>query len=321
MKAGQQPDQRAAITTLTPGELAVAESAVAIGSWPLRDIIEAGVGVLSAKSAHAAVKLEDLLETFLKEIHAGGRWHSDLDSRIGALIRDRPGITIGDLTPAAVREWLTGGNLSPQTRINRRAALSRFGSWLVDTGRLTSNPCAGVRLSKPKAHTKPPPATLTAAQSGALLAACAAEPNRHALGHVVLTLLCGLRPSEAERLTWGEIAMDRAEIAVLGRKRGSKSRVVPLQPAAVAWLTTLEREQPPGRLYRKALARAWAESGLTHSQDICRHTYATMRAALRVPVSQLAAEMGNSERVIHAHYRAAISPGDAERFWALRPTA
>jgi integrase len=311
--------QRAVLTTLSPAELAVAESAVAIGSWQLRDIIEAGIGVLSAKSAHAAVKVEDLLETFLKEIHAGGRWHSDLDSRIGSLIRDRPGITLGELTPGAVRDWLMEGKVAPQTRRNRRAALSRFGSWLVDSGRLSSHPCAGVRIAKPKAHAKPPPATLTAAKAGALLAACEAEENRHALGHVVLTLLCGLRPSEAERLTWGEIAIDRAEIAVLGRKRGSKSRVVPLQPAAVAWLGVLDREQPPGRHYRKTLARAWADAGLTHSQDVCRHTYATMRAAMRVPVSELAAEMGNSERVIHAHYRAAISPGDAEKFWALKP--
>jgi hypothetical protein len=44
-----------------------------------------------------------------------------------------------------------------------------------------------------------------------------------------------------------------------------------------------------------------------------------MRAALGIPVSQLAFEMGNSERVIHAHYRAAVSRREAEEFWALRP--
>jgi integrase len=142
---------------------------------------------------------------------------------------------------------------------------------------------------------------------------------RHALGHVVLTLLCGLRPSEAERLTWGEISLERSEIAVLGRKRGSKPRVVPLQPAAVAWLALVDLTAPPGRYFRKTVLKAWGDAELTHSQDICRHTYATMRAAQGIPVSQLAAEMGNSERVIHAHYRAAISRREAEEFWALRP--
>jgi integrase len=318
LEAQTRTVQRAVVTTLSPADLAAAEGAVAGGKWQLAAIIEAGLATLATGAhAHAGDRVADLIEPFLAEIHAGGRWRSDLESRLGALVRDRTGITLGDLTPAAVRAWLMGADVALQTRRNRRSALSRFGSWLVDTGRAKENPCVGVRIPKARGHDKPPPATLTAAQAGALLAACAAEDNRHALGHVVLTLLCGLRPSEAERLTWGEIAIDRAEIAVLGRKRGSKSRVVPLQPAAVAWLAALDRRRHPGKLYRKTLARAWADAGLTHSPDVCRHTYATMRAASGVPVSRLAAEMGNSERVIHAHYRAAISPGDAAKFWAL----
>jgi integrase len=189
----------------------------------------------------------------------------------------------------------------------------------VDTGRARENPCVGVRLPKPGGITLKPPVTLSADQAAALLNVCAAPEYRHALGHIVLTLLCGLRPSEAERLTWGEIALKRAEIAVLGRKRGSKSRVVPLQPAAVAWIKLLDRDAPPGRLFRKTLRHVWREAQLTHSPDICRHTYATMRAAAGVPVAQLAAEMGNSERVIHAHYRAALSPTQAKAFWAIKP--
>ncbi len=317
--AASQVVQRAVVTSLSPADLAAAEAAAARGPWQLLTIIEAGVATLRARTAHADERVADLLPLFLADVHAGDRWLADLENRIGAMLRRSPGITLGELTPAVAREWLAQSGASVQTRRNNRSALSRFGSWLVDTGRMQTNPCAGVRIPRASTHAAPPPRVLQAEQARTLLATCAAPEYRHALGHIVLTLLCGLRPSEAERLTWGEIALKRAEIAVLGRKRGSKSRVVPLQPAAVAWIKLLDRDAPPGRLFRKTLRHVWREAQLTHSPDICRHTYATMRAAAGVPVAQLAAEMGNSERVIHAHYRAALSPTQAKAFWAIKP--
>ncbi len=318
--ASSQVVQRAVVTSLSPADLAVAESAVANVNWPLREVSEAGLAVLRERSAHASVRVADLIDPFLGDVQAGERWQADLNTRLRAMLRAYPGVTLGELTPAVVRSWLGEGSISVQTRRNRRSVLSRFGSWLVDTGRMSANPCAGVRIPRPGYRPAAPPAVLTAAEAGALLEACAVPEYRHGLGHVVLTLLCGLRPSEAERLTWGEIALERGEIAVLGRKRGSKSRVVTLQAAAVAWLATLDRAEPPGRYFRKTILSAWRDAGLTHSQDICRHTYASMRAASGIPVSQLAAEMGNSERVIHAHYRAAVSPSEAHAFFKLMPS-
>ncbi len=222
--ADSQVVQRAVVTSLSAADLAVAESAVANGNWPLREVIEAGLAVLRERSAHAGVRVADLIEPFLGDVQAGGRWIADLRARLRAMLRAQPEVTLGELTPAVVRSWLGEGSVSVQTRRNRRSVLSRFGSWLVDTGRMSANPCAGVRIPRPGYRPADPPAVLTAAQAGALLAACAAPECRHGLGHVVLTLLCGLRPSEAERLTWGEIALEAGQQAARGaatpRRRG-----------------------------------------------------------------------------------------------------
>lgn len=322
LRASEQTVQRAVVTTLSPADLATAEAAVARGPWQLPEIIDAGIASLSGRHAHADRPVAELVERFLAEVRVGDAWLADLRKILRTFVLANPGLALGKMDAARIRSWLADGAISQQTRRNRRSAISRFCSWLINEGLLHANPASGIRIQT-AVHTRPPPPVLTALQSDALLRSMASPAREHGLGHVVLCLLCGLRPSEADRLTWTEINLDRAELTVLGRKRGSRPRIVPLQPAALAWLIRVQQASPdrPGKFLRKTIAHGLRETSQPFAwhADILRHTYASMRAAVKVPIHELAAEMGNSPRVIYAHYRAAISPGEAEKFWALRP--
>lgn len=54
--------------------------------------------------------------------------------------------------------------------------------------------------------------------------------------------------------------------------------------------------------------------------DALRHTFASMHYAFHQNEALLQVQMGHrSARMLHQHYRAVVTPGEARRFWALRP--
>lgn len=58
---------------------------------------------------------------------------------------------------------------------------------------------------------------------------------------------------------------------------------------------------------------------MTWTQDVLRHTYASMRLAAGATPSEVATEMGTSERMLGNHYREIVQREEAETFWSVRP--
>jgi integrase len=236
---------------------------------------------------------------------------------------------VADLDRSVVRTYLDGLSVGQQTKANARNALHRFGAWLVERGHLAANPVSDIRIGR-KQRADELPRVFSPAQAEAWLRACEAPKSRGILGWAVLCTLCGLRPAnEAPRLTWAEINLDAATLNACGTKRGQKPRVMQLQPAAVAWLRCVARDNAgtPGyfsrRMFRRAVdaanAALPARERIEWQEDIQRHTFASYRLAQGADVVTVAAEMGNSPRVIYAHYKHPRPAADAERFWALKP--
>ena len=65
-------------------------------------------------------------------------------------------------------------------------------------------------------------------------------------------------------------------------------------------------------LKRSAGITDWPVDGL-------RHTFGSYHFALHKNAALTAAEMGNSEDVVHRHYKALVRPADVPRFWSLKP--
>lgn len=60
-------------------------------------------------------------------------------------------------------------------------------------------------------------------------------------------------------------------------------------------------------------------SGKRSWVDILRHTYASFWLSLHGDRPRLAEYLGNSVDVVRGHYRKAIPPKEAERYWNTRP--
>jgi hypothetical protein len=54
-------------------------------------------------------------------------------------------------------------------------------------------------------------------------------------------------------------------------------------------------------------------------KDILRHTAASMLMATWEDEGKVAATLGNSPSILHAHYRELVTKEQAKRFWGISP--
>jgi len=225
---------------------------------------------------------------------------------------------ISQITPDDVEQWIDGAKSAwgRQTALN---LLSSMFSFAVRRRWMASNPCDMVER-----HTidHRVPKILSIDQTRSMLSGCSPKIRPW----VVLGMFAGLRPSEAERLDWSAIRLTGADPCLVVDASASKirrRRIVPLGPCAVAWLGLDWR--PNGRVVsshstlRRLRRVAGVSAGMLWSQNVLRHTYASMRIGRGDDVGAVASQMGNSPTILLTHYRELVHRADAVAFWALLP--
>jgi integrase len=142
------------------------------------------------------------------------------------------------------------------------------------------------------------------------------------LPYWAIGLFGGLRPSEVRQLQWSDVDFEDALITVRSTKTGRK-RFVKMQPNLIAWLTPHRRGD--GKVvrpvnFRKQGERDKSAAGLGDwPQNALRHSFGSYWLSQFADVNRLAVEMGNSPQVIEKHYKQAVRPKEAHRYWALAP--
>jgi integrase len=137
-----------------------------------------------------------------------------------------------------------------------------------------------------------------------------------------LCLFAGLRPSEAQRLDWSDIDLDRNEIFVSAEvSKTPYERYVKLQPNLIEWLLPFRQKSGQVHYSESAYRRARKQAGIEWSHDVMRHTFGTMHLAAFRNAGDTAEQMGHrsSTVMLFSHYRRAVRQEDAERFWDIRP--
>lgn len=329
------PQVRALPTRLAESDVMMAELTLkrAKDRWTLPEILEAGLQTLETKPP--AVEIAGLFAEFkgLAEAELGsGRWKDDVIKTTQRFLDAHAGLTSLTWSQPLTRQWLDGLGVKGQTKANYRNALRRFSRWVCERLGLKDNPVGGLWISRAQDRVGLP-VVFTVNQARTMVECCQEDPVcRPLLGWLALTLFAGLRPeSEAPALRWTQVRWREREIILRGNKRGSRPRIVKIQPAAYELLRLAKDESPdrPGYFTRglvKRLVRvtnealkAKRELVLPQGQDINRHTYASMRAAVGVSLQDLAREMGNDTGTLYQHYLQPVAEREALRFWAIRP--
>lgn len=218
----------------------------------------------------------------------------------------------GDVETVAVRAWLAeltvrkrvGGRwvdvpAGSESKIKARNALRGALQIEVDAGRLSRNPCAGVRVAQGGGRRAP--RFLTAVELGRLAAECGSyAPMVWLLGTT------GVRVGECCRLDVGDVDVARRRLDVR-RAKGGEPREVPV-PASVLGMLTLEGRGVGEPLFTSPLgvrvnqnnwrprvfvpAARRAGLGGLHVHDL-RHTAASLMIRSGATVKDVQAALGH----------------------------
>ena len=145
------------------------------------------------------------------------------------------------------------------------------------------------------------------------------------VGAFALLLFAGIRPTELTRLRWGDVRDGFVYIRPSVAKR-QQVRIVEVLPTLEAWLALEGVRGEAGQLVcpanwtrkRRDVLKA---AGVQRANDAARHSFASYHLALYKDEGALKAAMGHSRGsdTLFVHYRAAVTPADAERFWQILP--
>ena len=225
--------------------------------------------------------------------------------------RSLASITLEEIESFVNKKESVGSRL---TTINR---LSTLFSFAVRKGWIVANPC--LRLERPTVEAKLP-TILTDEDTVKMLRFVQTKLPKMA-SWIALALFGGLRPEEADQITWDKINLDAGTVLIdPAVTKVRNARTVHLEPVAVAWLR-LGGDLPLAQVTRRRALRklrdfmGWQE----WPKDVLRHTCASHWIALKQSYGSVAIEMGNSENILRKHYRAEVSQADCKKFWSLTP--
>ena len=242
----------------------------------------------------------------------------NLKQYLMAFARGREETLVSAISVQDIEEWLTR-HATPSGRATGINRISALMSYSVRRGWTQSNPCKQIeRVTMDQT----PPRILSTDQAEMLLRCC----PKSVRPWVVLCLLCGLRPSEAERTTWDAVQVQRRCVVVdSSASKVRRRRIVPVRDNAHEWLMVdWVKGDGPIVSSRSTLrrARTWAakEAGIVWSQDVLRHTFGSMMIAAGESTYAVADIMGTSPRILKTHYMELVDPEEARRFWSIRPS-
>src|SRR5207248_218252 len=227
-----------------------------------------------------------------------------------------------EISASEIEEQLNGMSASVSNAFLRylRAAFN-FG---IRRGWCQENPVKRIEMQTLRMRKE----ILINAQVTALLKATV-EDDLELLPYHLFCIFAGVRPKEAERLTWSDVNLEEKFIQVPEEtsKTGIR-RIVDMEPLLVRWLDYYVRcgrgtdgAVVPTKNLRKRLREIRGRAGFQHwPQDAPRRTYASNWLAANHDVNRLNNLMGHtSPAMLWRHYHKAVTQKHAAAFWSIEP--
>ncbi len=289
---------------------------------------------LRLNPAADALTVAQLFEQHLDDLQKRNRRPDTLRERTQRLNRfavDYGNHAATAIMPRDVEQWLT--LRLPEKSFNPfRLSLSAAFSFAVKRGIVPVNPVSAV-ASKTVEHGEPvfwPVETV----AKIMHAAAALDAQRAALSIaapitpcLALSAFAGLRPDEARRLDWSNVNLDEALIRIpAAASKVRRARLVPMPKNLIRWLLPYRRATgsvSPSTITIKRGRKAVLEAAGVEDwpQDVLRHSFASYHMAVHSHEGKLAEIMGNSPRVIQAHYKGLATAKEGAKYFKIEPPA
>ena len=265
------------------------------------------------------IKLTETIDRFVKSKKRSNlreRTINTLRNRLNAFASNFAEIDIDQVSKANLEDWIFREGVSVREQINTRLALSNLLGWALGENLVHSNP---VELIKPPRIDQSDPKILTIEQVQSLLDAAKSEHNGECLPYLIVCLFAGLRPSEAEMLSWNDVISSSGLIRIRSSKsKIRKKRNVRLSDNAKKALSRISHLPILPMGIRRKFNDVKRVAGFVEwPSDVLRHTAISYHVERFQDKSATALWAGNSVRIIEEHYLELVSPTDAMAFWEI----
>lgn len=342
-----KPD-RFALIELEQMHLARDEAVLAGLKVPsLLDLVKHGIGELRLLHEKAQTPFSRARAEWLESISECSKEYRRHCRRISRYFEEfvGSGRIIAEVNFKIVDDWL---KTRPKgSKYSDARTMSTMWGWCANPrrGYVEANPWIGTGL---KPAVKGEPQRLELAEITCLLRCAAAEPGQPLLPFLIITLFCGPRVAECERLDWSDIQLEPGGEGVLFRYRITKKkhrRWIVLPPVAAAWLRFYSgrragRVAPPSIKFRRARLHAKAGfivqarvsnnskspvlpiegvTGRPYPRNGLRDSYCTYVLAHTHDLEEVAFCAGTSPRMIREHYDGGATPSEGKAYHELFP--
>ena len=211
---------------------------------------------------------------------------------------------------------------NPTTRATHIRHLNVLFNFAIERGHATLNPLAKVQRPKRQSNNASEK-VLTVEQVIGLLQFAFKNDFKQECTALVLTLFCGVRADEVDRLTWEKIKINEQQpVVVLDHTKANRRRVNAIPDNALQWLKelhstgriTVDNHEGRMRWMRKA-------SKVDYQQNSARISFASYHVTMYEDPGKTSLLLGHQNpALLWNTYRASVSKGEAKRYWRITPT-
>jgi integrase len=272
------------------------------------------------KAAEASIVYEKAMDAFME-------WRKRSPSYVRSIrqTRNRLGLhgkLLSTITPADITRATDG--MLPSVRNFTLRILGGLFNFGAKRGFCADNPVKRLDLSQ----RDPAEIQIHSVEEVSAIMAAAEERQPELVGFLVLSFFCGIRRAEVLRLDWSAIELHENFVKLPASiTKTRQGRHIEISENCRAWLTSYAKEA--GRIFpfsenvlRDRLADLRQKHNVSTIKHGARHSFASYWLAKHGDIDQLCRFLGHDDpQTTFRHYAKAATKREAEKFWALMPTA
>lgn len=231
---------------------------------------------------------------------------------------------IGSIEAESIRSWILAQEVGKRTRNNLRNSLATLFAFARDQGYLPEDRRTAVERVRAEKIKDTSIGTYTAEELARILNAA---PQR-LVAAIAVAAFAGIRSAELLRLEWRHVKLAERHIELPPEvTKTSSRRVVPIQPALLAWLRLpfIEKTGHVAPPYQnldnltRGMVEAVKAADVTPKRNGFRHSFGTYRLAVTRNAPQTSLEMGNSVAKLMRNYNRAATPAQGKLWFGVTP--